>query len=65
VPDFFDQQGFQYNEETFDDLFVKKFKDILEISTESSEEESNGEEEVPKVESEKVLEEQKQSSSLG
>lgn len=29
-------QGFSYNENTFDDLFVKKFRDVLNVSTESS-----------------------------
>lgn len=35
-PDFLEQQGFSYNESTFDDLFVKKFRDILNVSTDSS-----------------------------
>ena len=35
-PDFLEQQGFSYNENTFDDLFVKKFRDILNVSTDSS-----------------------------
>jgi len=35
-PDFLEQQGFSYSENTFDDLFVKKFKDILDVSTDSS-----------------------------
>lgn len=38
-PDFYEQQGFKYNESTFDDLFVKKFKDVIDVSTESSEDE--------------------------
>lgn len=32
-------QGFCYNEGTFDDLFVKKFRDVVNVSTESSEDE--------------------------
>jgi hypothetical protein len=38
-PDFFEQSGFKYSDKTFDDLFVKKFKDVINISTESSDEE--------------------------
>jgi hypothetical protein len=37
-PDFFEQSGFKYSDKTFDDLFVKKFKDVINISTESSDE---------------------------
>lgn len=28
--------GFKYNEDTFDEIFVKKFNDTLNVSTESS-----------------------------
>lgn len=38
-PDFLEQQGFLYNDKTFDDLFVKKFRDILDVSTDSSDDE--------------------------
>ena len=37
--DFLERQGFHYNESTFDDLFVKKFQDILDVSTDSSDDE--------------------------
>ena len=39
-PDFYEQQGFSYSESTFDDLFVKKFKDIVDVATESSDEDA-------------------------
>jgi hypothetical protein len=45
APDIFERQGFQYNENTFDDLFVKKFKDVLDASAESSDEDSEAEDE--------------------
>jgi hypothetical protein len=38
-PDFLEQQGFRYNDKTLDDLFVKKFRDILDVSTDSSDDE--------------------------
>lgn len=28
--------GFDYNEKTFDDIFVTKFRDVVNISTDSS-----------------------------
>jgi len=34
--DALEAQGFSYDEGTFDDLFVKKFKDVVNISTDSS-----------------------------
>jgi len=47
-PDFWEEQGFSYNDSTFDDLYLKTFKEtFLNISTDSSEDEdeiTNGEE---------------------
>lgn len=37
--DVLEAQGFSYNEGTFDDLFVKKFRDVVNVSTESSDDE--------------------------
>lgn len=42
-PDFLEEQGYTYNDSTFDDIFVKKFRDFVEdVSTESSEDENEG-----------------------
>ena len=35
-PDFYENQGFTYSENTFDDLYVKKFEDMLNVSTDQS-----------------------------
>jgi hypothetical protein len=37
--DFYERHGFKYNENTFDDLFVKTFSQSMNVSTESSEDE--------------------------
>ena len=37
--DKYEFHGFKYNEDTFDELFVKKFHDVVNISTESSDDE--------------------------
>jgi hypothetical protein len=48
LPDFLEAQGLTYNEGTFDDIFVKKFKDVVEdVSTDSSEEEGDVHEQDP------------------
>jgi len=54
TPDPLEAQGFSYSDSTFDDIFVKKFRDVLDISTESSEDEDEAVEPQPAPESDQI-----------
>ena len=43
-PDFFEQQGFTYEDSTFDDIYVKKFREILNVSTDPSDDDDSDDE---------------------
>jgi hypothetical protein len=43
-PDFLEQQGFAYDDSTFDDIYVKKFKEILNVSTDPSDDDDDSDE---------------------
>lgn len=64
-PDFYEQQGFTYDDSTFDDIYVKKFREILNVSTDSSDDDDESDQPEDPVPGKELPEEVKEESKTG